>query len=275
MNHQAARKTLATVLQAMLNREGTPTELQAIQAISLHETGSYGDGTYRNAAPLVGTDAYGGVYDEDKKTWSTLTNTPGVLSVTGTNNWGSIQSLVKLPADNVSAVEISDSSPRLAGKNGNHAGWYQVALKKYPTPEAGAAAYLSTLLRKNGSGARPVLDAAGRGGAVDIARAMRGESYFEGVSTDQEKTIANYGVGTPPGTGGIYGAAVRIAKALGEPLYVTMADKPGGSGPPSNKSPPDPPPDPTGGPGVPTMFGGLIFTAGCFFGARALARRFA
>lgn len=123
------------------------------------------------------------------------------------NNWGSIQCTHGPPCVEGECAVLGDS----------HAdgGKYQWCYRIYPTPEAGAEAFVRLITIK-----RPSVWALYDGGDCRaIATAMRKSGYFE---LSAEKYAER-----------VYANATTIAKALGEPLELYM----GGSVPLQPKAP--------------------------------------
>ena len=127
----------------------------------------------------------------------------------GANNWGAIQTHDKVPCVPGQSTEITD-----------HDAWgkpYQVCVRCYPSPEAGAADLVRELYRRPN-----VPDALRAGNADALAEAMHQSGYFA------QRNVGAY-------AGWISWGAQRIATHIGEPWVVRRAvDLPASPPPPSS-----------------------------------------
>ena len=177
-----------------------------IMAVSFGE-GVYGEGIYLDAGHLKGTPDY-----------DPMKGRP----VTGTWNWGAMQSRDKVPCVPGQSVEISDSGPKFRTPENPH-GAYQVCLRTYPTQEAGADHFLRVLLdRKDKQGNRVVLDVIDRGNVDAVAAAMYATNYYQGRTLDPNDAIDSYAKG-------LLANNARISKALGEPALLRRGNPLGGA----------------------------------------------
>lgn len=155
----------------------------------------------------------------------------------GHNNWGSIQCKHGPPCVEGECFELTDH-------HGDGTP-YQWCYRSWPTPLAGAAAFVANLY-----GRKDVPAALRSGSAAAVAGAMAASGYFE-LGVGQYAT-------------GIAFNAKAIAKALGEPLAVTIEG-------------PAPQPKPLGGPtlaawgAVAAIAIGLVWLAQRGIGERATA----
>lgn len=143
----------------------------------------------------------------------------------GSNNWGAVHSSDKPPCVPGQSFLFEDAnSPVNAAKTPQ-------CFKVYPTPEDGAADAARNFLRTEEERA-----AFASGDADRMALAMFDARYFLGENRDpdpavrRQKNAASY-------ASGIARAAERIAKGVGEPLFVTRK---GGDTPPVVAPPPRP-----------------------------------
>lgn len=159
-----ARDYLAAAYLGIFHTPGSLNALQIAQGVSRGES-FYGQATYKNLADGS--------------------------SYTNTNNWTAQQCGSMRPPCFDPCFEATDTRA-----NGDK---YQACFRRFPTPEAGAAAFLHTLYEQ-----RPEVLAAANAGDVDlVAERMRASKYFELPLARYQKAL-NTNVD-------------KVAKALGEP----------------------------------------------------------
>jgi hypothetical protein len=141
ISHSRAREVLEAAFRDLYKRTGKLAELQYAQAVSLGEGGQYGSGCYKN-----------------RKTGEQHCDT---------NNWGALQCATKPPCP-AGCVEATDT------QTGSLSTAYAACFRTFPTPEAGAVAFLRRLY---GSG-NEVLRLAGQGRYEDAVHAQRATGYF-------------------------------------------------------------------------------------------------
>ncbi len=180
-DHARGREILAAAWLSRFGSPATTRELQALAAVSLGES-PYGHGTFRQL-----DHATGATIAEHRET----------------HNWGAIQcgTLPPCPPD---CFIATDTHP---GR-----GYYDACFRRWPTPEAGALAYLETLLIKRNR--EPVRRAISRGSAHAIASAMHATGYYEGASTIPSRAIDLYATA-------IARNGKNVAAFFGEPYYLS------------------------------------------------------